>query len=128
MNQQAVIIVFVVIIVVMVLVFALLAAGFIVLILFIGRNVGASRLKEMERYVADWAEEEGYELVELTDKGLKGNPFSERRPYRPGLVRGIQVKDRHGHVHRGWVFFPARLGPRGYSGFRLEGMEVEWEK
>jgi hypothetical protein len=128
MDSQVAIILFVVIAVVMVLVFVLLAAGFLVLIFFLGRKLGASRMKEIEKYVEDWLEEQGYELVEITEEGAADSPFRDRRPYRPGIVRTIEAKDRRGRVHRGWVFFPARMGARGYSGFRLEAMEVEWEE
>jgi hypothetical protein len=83
-------------------------------------------MKEMEKYVEDWLAEQGYELVELSEEGTEDSPFRERRPYRPGVVRTIEAKDRRGRLHRGWVFFPARMGARGYSGFRLEAMEVEW--
>jgi hypothetical protein len=130
MDSQAtiVIIIFVVIAVVMVLLFVLLAAGFLVLIFFLGKKLGASRMKEIERHVEDWLGEQGYELVEITEEGAEDSPFRDRRPYRPGIVRAIEAKDRRGEVHRGWVFFPARMGARGYSGFRLEAMEVEWDE
>jgi hypothetical protein len=128
MDPKVVMIIFVLIIVAMVVVFVLLAAGFLVLIFFVGKKVGAARMKEIERYVEDWLGEQGYELVQITEEGAEDSPFRDRRPYRPGIVRTIEAKDRRGRVHRGWVFFPARPGPRGtYSGFRLEAMEVEWE-
>jgi hypothetical protein len=127
-NIQVITGAFVVIVVLMVLVFLVLAAGFIVLIVFIGKKMGAQRSKDMERYVEDWLAEDGYELVRISEEGVKDSPFAGRRPYRPGVVRAIKAKDRRGRVHRGWVFFPARPGARGYSGFRLEAMEVEWEE
>ena len=128
MDSQAFIILCIVIAVVMVLFFVLLAAGFLVLIFFLGKNLGASRMKAIERHVEDWLAEQGYELVQITDEGIEDSPFRDRRPKRVGIVRTIEAKDRRGRVHRGWVFFPARMGARGYSGFRLEAMEVEWEE
>ena len=128
MDAQVAIVIFIVIAVAMVLFFVLLAAGFLVLIFFIGKKVGASRMKEIEKYVEDWLAEQGYELVEMTEEGAEDSPFRDRRPKRPGIVRTIEAKDSRGRVHRGWVFFPARMGARGYSGFRLEAMEVEWDE
>jgi hypothetical protein len=127
-NATLVIIVFVAFIAIMVIGFALIATVFIVLIFFVGKKVAAVRMKEIERHVEDWLAEEGYELVRISDEGTEDSPFRDRRPRRPGIVRTIEAKDRRGRVPRGWVFFPARMGARGYSGFRLEAMEVEWEQ
>ena len=112
-------------------VFLLAAVVFAGLLIFIARQgvgVGASQLQTI---IANWAEEHDYDLLDVSEVRSRDHPFADRFGFgfgkAPAVVRRIKVRTRKGRVRRGWVYVKARLGGRGYSGFRPETLEVAWE-
>jgi hypothetical protein len=118
------------IIVVVVVLFVLAAIGFAALIIVLGRRQAATRAREVEAWIEDWADEEGYELLAVREAD-DDHPFADRFGFgagrRPGVVRAIKVRDRKNEVRRGWVYIAARRVGGRYRGFDRDSLEVAWE-
>jgi hypothetical protein len=117
-----------------------LCAGFAVLLLvggglliyYLGKGViGPMRQRQLQRIVEDWADERGYELLEISDLESRDHPFADRFGVgfgkTPGMVKCVEMRDRKGRVRQGWVFVKARVSARGYSGFEPSSLEVAWD-
>ncbi len=107
-------------------------AGSIALVVYLvlrSRRPGGSG--SLERIIEDWAEENGYEVLEISTAIDDDHPFADRFGAgfgkRPGVVRYIEVRTRKGRKRGGHVYIAARLGPGGYSGLRPASLEVVWD-
>jgi hypothetical protein len=108
----------------------LLIVGGGLLIFLLGKKVtGPMRQRQIETMVQDWAEDHGYELVEISDLDSRDHPFADRFGFgkTPGLVKCVEMRDRKGRPRNGWIFIKARLSGRGYSGFVPGSLEVAWD-
>jgi hypothetical protein len=133
MNTDAwiFILIFIVAAVIFLLVFALALVGFVALLFFLGKANRSARLQQVESIVRNWTEQHGYELLNISEEGIRNSPFADRFGAgfgkRPAIVRSIEAKDPKGRVRRGWIYIRARFaGPRGFSGFLPDTLEVAW--
>jgi hypothetical protein len=103
------------------------------LILFVGsRAVKGQSNREIESILNDWAEGQGFELLQVGGRDPHGSPFADRFGFgfgkRPAIVQSIEVRDRKGRTRHGWAYVQARMAGRGgYSGFLRDTLEVRLE-
>jgi hypothetical protein len=133
MNTDAwiFIVVFIVLALIFVLIFVAGLIGFVFLLIFLGRANRTARMQQVEDIVRDWTEQHGYELLSMGEEGLRNSPFADRFGFgfgkKPAIVRSIEARDPKGRVRRGWIYIRARFaGPRGFSGFLPDTLEVAW--
>jgi hypothetical protein len=110
-------------------------AGIVFLVFFILRhNVGAGTAK-LRAVVEDWAEDHGYEVLNISSDVPSDHPFKDRFGFgfgkRPAIVRAVEMRGRNGRIRHGWLYVQARLGGGrhggGLTGFIPESLEVAWE-
>jgi hypothetical protein len=109
--------------------------GIVLLVVFILRyNVKTSTAK-LRAVVGDWAEDHGYQVLNISGDGPAEHPFRDRIGFclvqRPAIVRSVEMRDHDGRIRHGWLYVQARLGGgwhgAGLTGFIPESVEVAWE-
>ena len=113
----------------------LFIGGFVLLVFFMLRhNVGASSAK-LREVVEDWAEDHGYEVLDISNDAPPDHPFKDRFGIgigkRPAMVRAVEMRNRKGQTRHGCIYVQARLGAgrhgMGLTGFIPESLEVVWD-
>src|SRR5436190_11246985 len=92
----------------------LLIVGGGFLIFYLGKKVVAPmRQRQLEAAVEDWADDHGYELLEITEVESRDHPFADRFGFgfgkTPGVVKCVEMRNRKGRIRRGWIFVRARF-------------------
>jgi hypothetical protein len=108
----------------------ILLAGGAALIFFLSKSVvGPWNSGQLDSIIEDWAQDEGYEIVDIWEVRGRDHPFADRFGFgkKPAVVRQIEVRDRKKRLRRGWVYVRARFAGTGYSGFLSDSLEVAWE-
>jgi hypothetical protein len=116
-----------------------------VFVLFVGIFVGLAFLlkrtskalaitphsKELRALVEDWADEEGYEVLEVGTTVTGQHPWADRFGFgfgkKPAIVRDVEMKDRKGRVRQGWVYVRIRMFGRAFAGYVADSLEVAWD-
>jgi hypothetical protein len=109
----------------------LLIIGGGILIFTVGaRAVKGISSKEIESILQAWADEHGYQLLQIGGRDPREGPFGDKFGFgkRPGIVKSFEAQDKKGNVRQGWAYLAARMGGRGYSGFKRESLEVRWDQ
>ncbi len=120
----------VVVVLLVCLAFVVVVVGSIAALVFFLVRHAAGSGDRLRAILAGWAENRGYELVEVGDASGRDHPFKDRFGFgfgkRPAVVRHIEVRDERGRERQGWVYLPMRMVGRSFAGYLTNELEVAW--
>jgi hypothetical protein len=114
-----------------VLLFVAAFVGIAFLIIRGSKGAGGAHGHELRALVEDWADDHGFEVLEVGATVTGRHPFQDRFGFgfgkRAAVVRDVEMRDREGRVRQGWVYVRVRMANRAFAGYDAGSLEVAWD-